>query len=233
MSVWVVTPLTPFSTLMFLLVAFCFYNLSSIVNGLVYYDQFGVLSKLHLCLVILGIFVLLGGVWAVSVTSGEGGGVEPGTWREGGEAVMNEQGVDTVPVILSPELQGYHPRDVSAPTSPSGDPLSPGTADSFSPSRSKRSRRQRYGSLLGTDGASSSLSGLSIGLSPVSPGFALRPTRRGPNTGLATVVSEMGMRRTVSEADIGEEGASRRAKARWKWLRSVWRSSVVEEGGQS
>jgi magnesium transporter len=224
--------LIPSFTLMFLLVAFCFYNLSSIVNGLVYYDQFGALTTLHLCLVILGIFVLLGGVWAVSVTSGEGGGVEPGTWHEGGEAMMNEQDV-----TLSPELPGYHSRDVSAPTSPtgpSGAPLSPGTVTSLSPSRSKRSRRQRYGSLLGAEGPPSSLSGLSIGLSPVSPGFALRPTRRRPsNNGLAAVVNEMGMRRTVSEADIGSEEPSRGARARWKWLRRVWRRSVAEEQPQS
>lgn len=213
--------------------AFCFYNLSSIVNGLVYYDQFGALTTLHLCLVILGIVVLLGGVWAVSVTSKDGGGVEPGTWHEGGEAAMNEQNEDALPVIMSPELPEYRPLHPSRPSSPLAGPLSPGTAtDSLSPSRGRRSRRQRYGSLLGTDGQPSSLSGLSIGLSPVSPGFALKPTkRRTSNHSLTTVP---GMRRTVSEADIGEHEPSRRARARWKWLRDMWkRRSVVEEGGQS
>jgi len=63
------------------LVAFCFYNLSSIVNGLVYYDQFSLIPWKHLALVGLGIVILLGGVWVVSFNSG-GGGVNVGTWRD-------------------------------------------------------------------------------------------------------------------------------------------------------
>ena len=63
------------------LVAFCFYNLSSIVNGLVYFDQFSLLPWNHLALVGLGIVILLGGVWIVSFNSG-GGGVNVGTWRD-------------------------------------------------------------------------------------------------------------------------------------------------------
>ncbi|KAF5314122.1 hypothetical protein D9611_006806 [Ephemerocybe angulata] len=59
--------------------AFCFYNLSSIVNGMVYFNQLSLIKPLHLGLVILGIFVLLGGVWVVSIQSG-GGGVDIGTW---------------------------------------------------------------------------------------------------------------------------------------------------------
>jgi len=55
------------SILTFFQVAFCFYNLSSIVNGLVYYDQLDVLSPTQLGLVTLGIVVLLVGVWAVSI----------------------------------------------------------------------------------------------------------------------------------------------------------------------
>ena len=47
-------------------VAFCFYNLSSILNGLVYFDQFDRLSAKQLCLVVLGICILLSGVWALS-----------------------------------------------------------------------------------------------------------------------------------------------------------------------
>jgi len=35
--------------------AFCFYNLSSIVNGLVYFDQFTLISPPHLGLVVVGI----------------------------------------------------------------------------------------------------------------------------------------------------------------------------------
>lgn len=63
------------------LVAFCFYNLSSIVNGLVYFDQLSLIPWSHLALVGLGIVILLGGVWIVSFNSG-GGGVNVGTWRD-------------------------------------------------------------------------------------------------------------------------------------------------------
>ena len=63
------------------LVAFCFYNLSSIVNGLVYFDQFSLIPWDHLALAGLGVIILLGGVWVVSFNSG-GGGVNVGTWRD-------------------------------------------------------------------------------------------------------------------------------------------------------
>jgi hypothetical protein len=62
-------------------VAFCFYNISSIVNGMVYFDQFSLIPWDHLALVGLGVIILLGGVWVVSVNSG-GGGVNVGTWRD-------------------------------------------------------------------------------------------------------------------------------------------------------
>ncbi|KAJ3779226.1 hypothetical protein EV361DRAFT_818615 [Lentinula raphanica] len=53
--------------------AFCFYNLSSIVNGLIYFNQFSLISPIHLSLVALGIIILLVGVWVVSIqASGEG-----------------------------------------------------------------------------------------------------------------------------------------------------------------
>ncbi|KAJ3750414.1 hypothetical protein DFH05DRAFT_1467153 [Lentinula detonsa] len=53
--------------------AFCFYNLSSIVNGLVYFNQFSLISPLHLGLVALGIVILLVGVWVVSIQAGGDG----------------------------------------------------------------------------------------------------------------------------------------------------------------
>ncbi|KAG8948996.1 hypothetical protein FRC03_000501 [Tulasnella sp. 419] len=80
--------------------AFCFYNLSSIVNGLVYYDQLNLLSPLHLSLVILGIFILLAGVWAVSVQTevveddeSEDGATAVGGLREGDWIPADEEGV--------------------------------------------------------------------------------------------------------------------------------------------
>jgi hypothetical protein len=91
-----------------LIVAFCFYNLSSILNGLVYYDQFAALSVTHLLLVVLGISVLLGGVWAVSMQSG-GPRLEVGTWQEGAEVLtaeaLNIPNTVTSPVAVSPSPQ--------------------------------------------------------------------------------------------------------------------------------
>ncbi|GAA5923199.1 DMT family transporter [Sporobolomyces koalae] len=50
--------------------AFCFYNTCSIVSGLIYYDQWDELSTVQIVLVTLGIAILLGGVWIVSIKSG-------------------------------------------------------------------------------------------------------------------------------------------------------------------
>ncbi|KAF4572921.1 hypothetical protein EYR36_007431 [Pleurotus pulmonarius] len=62
--------------------AFCFYNISSIVNGLVYYDQFSMIPPLHLGLVGLGMAVLLSGVWVVSIQSSDDG-AEDSEWSDG------------------------------------------------------------------------------------------------------------------------------------------------------
>ena len=59
------------------------------MNGLVYFDQFSLVPPVHLGLVILGIFVLLGGVWVVSIQSG-GGGIDVGTWNEGDDFSCQE-----------------------------------------------------------------------------------------------------------------------------------------------
>ncbi|KAI8459197.1 hypothetical protein BY996DRAFT_6410326 [Phakopsora pachyrhizi] len=53
--------------------AFCFYNLSSIVSSLVYYDQFKYLSSLQVILISAGTIVLLAGVWVVSLGTMMGG----------------------------------------------------------------------------------------------------------------------------------------------------------------
>ena len=89
--------------------AFCFYNLSSIFNGLVYYDQFALMSPLKLGMVGLGIVILLGGVWAVSVQSGdeEGTRVEVGTWTEGAEVIASEAvGVESAAVTGNAAIDG-------------------------------------------------------------------------------------------------------------------------------
>ncbi|KAJ3575644.1 hypothetical protein NP233_g968 [Leucocoprinus birnbaumii] len=70
--------------------AFCFYNISSIVNGLVYFDQVQLIEAFHLGLVGLGIVILLGGVWVVSIHSG-GGGVDVGAWSEEDESDIEDE----------------------------------------------------------------------------------------------------------------------------------------------
>lgn len=123
---------------------------------------------------------------------------------------------------------------------------SSGTLHSTSPTHSRHLRRHRF-SLIHSPDSPSALNvptgGLSIGLSPISPGFAIVPKHR--TSGLKGVVRRAVMRRTVSENDarVGDlitpatehrdpllaadseqarEGISRKAKARWRWLRGVF-----------
>lgn len=121
------------------------------------------------------------------------------------------------------------------------------TLSPTSPGGRSRRRRARFASLLSPSESSSSTLGMpaggfSIGLSPVSPGFAIVP--KGRIGGLRRIVQQATMRRTVSESDaaIGArpsgEGAVPdthpvpeevdrlgrvKAKVRWKWLESVFR----------
>ena len=71
--------------------AFCFYNLSSIINGLVYFDQFSALSTMNLLLVMLGMVVLLAGVWVVSFPPGGNRGIDLGAWGEPEEIAMDTE----------------------------------------------------------------------------------------------------------------------------------------------
>ncbi|KIJ27188.1 hypothetical protein M422DRAFT_785001 [Sphaerobolus stellatus SS14] len=125
--------------------AFCFYNLSSIVNGLVYYDQFGALTTLHLWLVVLGMVVLLAGVWAVSVTSGDGGGVEPGTW----DAAESEAGEQETAAEHEHDGVTFLRQTASYPVSspPPSSPLGEEESHSHSPTRKRQLRRQKAGRL--------------------------------------------------------------------------------------
>jgi len=97
------------SMLMHGLVAFCFYNISSIVNGLVYFDQFSLIPWNHLALVGLGIIILLGGVWIVSFNSG-GGGVNVGTWRDEESEESEGDGLGSCEE-MSPDARGRPGRD--------------------------------------------------------------------------------------------------------------------------
>lgn len=87
--------------------AFCFYNLSGILNGLVYYDQVKLLSGLQIGLVVLGTAVLLTGVWVVSIRAGspapdsQGGDDEEEEGTVVDEEAMAEAATETTPLIGS------------------------------------------------------------------------------------------------------------------------------------
>ncbi|EIN13754.1 hypothetical protein PUNSTDRAFT_109938 [Punctularia strigosozonata HHB-11173 SS5] len=248
--------------------AFCFYNLSSIFNGLVYFDQFSLLSTRNLLLVILGIAVLLGGVWVVSIPTDadSAGGFDIGTWQEamgpepeedeveaGGmerDRVRQRQQsigmepvstpVDTVspsspPLVDVDDPFGHppapastgeaHSRHPSGHESPGSDAtMSPGTARSRGLYHYQRRRPTVIGTgesqpsrmispPLSTHGLPLPGGGFSIGLSPVSPGFALVPRGRDGRRvsghgqrGFADVVQAgLQLRRTASEGDVGPE----------------------------
>jgi hypothetical protein len=241
-------------------VAFCSYNLSSIVNGLVYFDQISELTGLQLGLVTLGIMILLGGVWAVSVQ--QGGGIKEGAWVEedtdeseieriaayrdafSGSEHRLEPILDvTRPLVISPNpisqssargsSQDAPPRSPlgAPPRSPVAGPaprlhIRTGSLDASSPPISPQRRshaRPRYGTLLGAEAPTGPLvtPGFSIGLSPVSPGFALIPRAR-RRLGLRS--TSEGSVSTGPANDLRErsgevqDGSSRR---RWRWIRNI------------
>ena len=243
-------PLSPFSrhpiTKPRVLVAFCFYNLSSIVNSLVYFDQISLLPTSHLLLVTVGIFILLGGVWAVSLQA-----VTVDTWTgddvdvplvEDGiadeESIPECQPSPAPPAPPSPERERALSHSESA-TSPPQSPLSP--------RRRATQRHLRHGSIGATISHSSPPSSVpapifSIGLSPASPGFVLVPLERRRSISgqlggdpWVEVIRRVRARRVVSDTDIlaGEEvergieeagtvGNERvDAHGRWAWLRSL------------
>ncbi|KAF9270223.1 hypothetical protein L218DRAFT_848631 [Marasmius fiardii PR-910] len=218
--------------------AFCFYNLSSIVNGLVYFDQFSLIAPLHLFLVGLGIVILLAGVWVVSIHAG--GGAVDLSWNDstelisdveesssptdieagessrlsptqsevavGGSDSAEEWGTMSEPLLntnpsLTPDILAT-PRTISH-ISTLGTESSPKhkrstlhrrrqTLDPLSLRHSRNaSRNMSYFNSFNTHGnARQSLSpplssvsalagsGFQIGLSPVSPGFAIVPLER-------------------------------------------------------
>ncbi|KZV82046.1 hypothetical protein EXIGLDRAFT_779031 [Exidia glandulosa HHB12029] len=241
--------------------AFCFYNLSSIINSLIYFDQLALLSTSHLLLVVLGIFVLLSGVGALSLREH---GIELGTWTEGGEAldaaIVDVDAEDGVPeadvrrtVATSPGIHHRESRSVhfafptihttgpsedastsaaeprqrrtSSETQPAEHPHGVG-AHTRAPSAPHLTLTRRQSGLSVSDmGQPAWGTGLSIGLSPVSPGFALVPRRRVSSVGAKGLgfagVVRAAMRR-VSDGpprDNAVESVSS-GRRRWTWLKA-------------
>ncbi|KAN0124759.1 hypothetical protein V8E52_001311 [Russula decolorans] len=227
--------------------AFCFYNLSSIVNGLVYFDQVSLLPTTHLLLVILGICILLGGVWAVSLQA-----VNVDTWSSGDEVdvpLIEDGATDegalpeciptpAPPVPQSPERD--HVRALSE--SPASPPLSP-----LSLRRRATHIHLGHSTISGTIPASSPPSAVhapvfSIGLSPASPGFVLVPRERRRSTSAqpggdpwVEAIRRVRSRRVVSDTNAlaGEEvergidqagsgeNENMDSRGRWAWLRRL------------
>jgi hypothetical protein len=228
-------------------VAFCFYNLSSIVNSLVYFDQVSLLPVTHLLLVILGVFVLLGGVWAVSLQA-----VNVDTWNGGDEVdvpLIEDGATDegslpefiptpVPPISQSPERDHTRAHSESA-VSPPPSPLSP-----------RRRATQNYyghGTIGGTMPISSPPSSVhapvfSIGLSPASPGFVLVPRERRRSTSAqpggdpwVEVIRRVRSRRIVSDTNVlaaeevergidqarSGEDENMDSRGRWAWLRRL------------
>ncbi|ORY32890.1 hypothetical protein BCR39DRAFT_522298 [Naematelia encephala] len=150
--------------------AFCFFNLSSIFDGLVFYDQIARLSPLKISLVALGVVVLLVGVWVVSAVQPTGdGGVEVGTWAEEEDDVCSSDEVEEATLL---DGDRFFDEPISTPIIPSPlSPISPRSPLSPTPARSRhRHRGPRYGTLI----PELAPAGFSIGLGAASPGFALR-----------------------------------------------------------
>ncbi|WVW84137.1 hypothetical protein I302_106166 [Kwoniella bestiolae CBS 10118] len=180
--------------------AFCFFNLSSIFDGLVFYDQFSRLSILQITFVSLGVAILLLGVWVVSAIQPDAG-VDIGTWVEeesDTESIMEdieqnpflqtESPTQTQVNPLSPTIPDPLSRSSIFPSNEQGTPEAlhrsvfsnpehPSTPTSpMSPTTRRRHHhhRLRYGSLIPDALPTGAPTGFSIGLGASSPGFALR-----------------------------------------------------------
>jgi magnesium transporter len=226
------------------------------VNGLVYFDQVSLLPASHLLLVTVGIFILLGGVWAVSFLAVNG------MWSGGDDvdASLIEDGItdesslpDSNPTPASPATEMPGRERARSHT------IASETAISSPPPSPRISRRRSH-----NHHPSQTLSGIvvpvsppsapvpapifSIGLSPMSPGFALVPrerrrcvsgqsggdawedvirgarTRQSASDGYAVTGDEV--ERGGEEGAIGEDERETgsnvgRARARWKRVRTL------------
>ena len=175
--------------------AFCLYNVSSIVNGLVYFDQFSLITSLHLGLVSVGIAVLLAGVWVVSIHS------EPPPADTSDEE-------DTESELL--------PGPLPIRREPSAASSIPQAGSSASPPRERRATSYTYNRYsttsnihLMTDGGTLG-TGFQIGLSPLSPGVEIVPRKRRVLEEQGSDV--VGRRRALSEGSsvVPEAGGWRR-----------------------
>ncbi|WFD43832.1 hypothetical protein MPSI1_002497 [Malassezia psittaci] len=178
--------------------AFCFYNISSITLGLVYFDELGQLSWGHVASICLGTALLLCGVWVISlhhdpskfdseqsedVTAWGPGWHDRAGWVQQEDPEQNQSDAqrlsntprnsDTAP---APHLLAPHRRSVSVPTStrrPSislNHALNEGMRSRDHAQITSTHRPTLYEILVER--------GLSVGISPSSPGFHVSSPRR-------------------------------------------------------
>jgi len=177
--------------------AFCFYNISSITLGLVYFDDLSRLSWSSVMMIVLGTCLLLCGVWTISLhrmpssTGEESNRQEDLCWGPGWH--------DAVPAPIRDEerepLRGEteHASSVTLPSLDFSKPRRPSTVISRSAGARQSSIELNHALTEGihlSDEAHVKRTqgptlydilverGLSIGLSPSSPGFHVQTRRR-------------------------------------------------------
>ncbi|KAL4402428.1 magnesium ion transmembrane transporter [Malassezia pachydermatis] len=184
--------------------AFCFYNISSITLGLVYFDDVAQLSWTSMFMVMLGTMVLLCGVWVISLDrSGPDTTEEDATfWGPGWQDPISYDATNSPPCIdveqqetvTSPEstsssgsshlpplvLPSTPRRPTSGPSTPTSKPrslsisldhaLTEGMHTTDHAHMKSTHQPTLYGILVER--------GLSIGISPSSPGFHVHARRR-------------------------------------------------------
>ncbi|KZO93441.1 hypothetical protein CALVIDRAFT_539889 [Calocera viscosa TUFC12733] len=168
--------------------AFCMFNISSILDSLIYFDQFRRLSALQLSMILLGTFLLLAGVWILSLQSSKG--VQLGTGL-------------AEPALLTQEPESYAEQaeeEEEEPMSPSRRFMS-----LLTPSTIGQEQQGGYTNM-------NPLPGFAIGLAPTSPGFILSPPRR--KRTLTLVSTESAERAREREVDGLPEGVGEHAGGR-------------------
>lgn len=165
--------------------AFCFYNISSITLGLVYFDDLSRLSWLSIFMVTTGTVLLLWGVWIISLhkqsstemTSDPTGAVQASSSHAGDRTSCSGHVEAPPPSFLVPSSKLYVHRRMHSSAAQLG-----------IRTRSSSSISLDHAPPFGTEHAHESPSshrtswfamlaerGLSVGLSPSSPGFHVQP----------------------------------------------------------
>lgn len=181
--------------------AFCFYNLSSIITSLVYYDQFKLLSDLQVGLIVLGTIILLAGVWIVSLgTSSTSSSSSSSTIAsssasftedpEPGARQTSAAADEATPLLNSIEdFSATSPTlmDTSFDNSEEGRSAAVIELNRQMSLPSHRRHHQTVDRLIHrflNDGEFHRVRGFSIGLGAASPGFSIQPSPRRPQQNL-------------------------------------------------